>query len=126
MDPTARTQLTAADRAREGARGDGLFHDPMAELLAGQEGFALLAGMPDAARGNHTMAIRTPFFDDWLAEVARDGRRQGPGALARAAPIRARHPPQLPGRRRARVAEFRPSAKRRRGPAARDTVGWAG
>jgi methyltransferase (TIGR00027 family) len=76
MDPIARTALlTAAERARESRRPDRLFEDPLAELLAGEQGAALADAMPEASR-NRIMAIRTRFFDDWLAEVTNQGVHQ--------------------------------------------------
>jgi O-methyltransferase involved in polyketide biosynthesis len=44
LDPVARTaRWTAAERARESARPDRLFEDPLAEVLAGEPGRALAA-----------------------------------------------------------------------------------
>ncbi len=77
MDPIARTaELTAAGRARESRRADRLFDDPYAELLAGEDGLALLHDMPPGAASTRSLAIRTRFFDDWLSEVTRQGIRQ--------------------------------------------------
>ena len=77
MDPIARTALlTAADRARESRRPDRLFDDPLAEVLAGEQGGAFLDAVPREASTNRVMAIRTRFFDDWLGDVTRQGIRQ--------------------------------------------------
>ncbi|MEU3353316.1 SAM-dependent methyltransferase [Streptomyces sp. NPDC037389] len=61
LDPVARTALlTAAQRARESARADALFHDPFAEALAGPPGMALL----DAFGDTPLLSVRTRFFDE--------------------------------------------------------------
>lgn len=69
---------TAAARAREALRPVPLFTDPYAAALAGLEGPALLqqgeetvAGLDDAI-----FAIRTRFFDDYLAAATDQGIRQ--------------------------------------------------
>lgn len=67
VDPVASTALwMAAVRARESARPDRLFDDPLAEALAGPEGQRIMdemeAGMPD----NPAIPIRTRFLDDGL------------------------------------------------------------
>lgn len=60
MDALAQTaQWTAAARARESQRPDHLFEDPLAALLAGEDGFALLDAEPPEARDNPYLAIRT-------------------------------------------------------------------
>lgn len=67
FDPVALTgRLTAALRARESARSDRLFEDPLAALLAGEEGEGLLEGFGD----NEAIAVRTRFFDDALTRSA--------------------------------------------------------
>jgi len=72
LDPVARTgRLTAAMRARESARADRLFADPLAARLAGSEGEGLLGDFGDTP----AIAVRTRFFDDALT-----------GAAARSAP----------------------------------------
>lgn len=77
MDPIARTALlTAADRARESRRPDHLFEDPLAAILAGEDGFALQDSMPQGGAGSRIIAIRTRFFDDWMEEVTLQGTRQ--------------------------------------------------
>jgi len=66
----------AASRARESRRPDRLFDDPLAELLAGPDGPALLTyfhtshGSDD---GNPYLPIRTRWFDDYLAESVQPG-----------------------------------------------------
>jgi Leucine carboxyl methyltransferase len=67
-------RLTAAGRAVESRRADRLFEDPLAEALAGEEGFRLMAlwrlpGMPEE---NPTIAPRTRFYDDLVIEAVAD------------------------------------------------------
>jgi methyltransferase (TIGR00027 family) len=85
-DPISLTaRLTAAARARESLRPDRLFDDPLAAALAGSEGVALMARLEMAARPvdstepleNPYIAMRTRFFDDFLATaVAESHARQ--------------------------------------------------
>lgn len=97
IDRVAQTsRWTAAARARESARPDRLFEDPLAGALAGPAGFALLDSEPAEARDNPYIAIRTRVFDDWLRGVTGgDGPGQvvllGAGMDARA--FRLRWPP---------------------------------
>lgn len=56
----------AAERARETARPDRLFEDPLAEALAGPEGFDLMARMEAGGLDNPVFPIRTRFFDEAL------------------------------------------------------------
>ncbi|GAA3048961.1 hypothetical protein GCM10020000_31750 [Streptomyces olivoverticillatus] len=75
LDPVARTaRLTAALRARESARPDRLFDDPLAASLAGDTGRALLDEFGDVP----AIAVRTRFYDDALTRLctADDGPRQ--------------------------------------------------
>lgn len=66
LDPVAMTgRLTAAMRARETARPDRLFDDPLAATLAGGPGRALLEEMDMA--DNPTIPVRTRFYDDVLS-----------------------------------------------------------
>jgi len=65
----------AAVRAAESSRGDQLFDDPWAAVLAGNEGKAWLAGRP--AGSTITMTLRTRYFDDFLLRVSdEDGLKQ--------------------------------------------------
>lgn len=74
LDRVAQTsRWTAAARARESARPDRLFEDPLAGALAGPEGFALLDAEPTGASASPHIAIRTRVFDDWLLDVTRPG-----------------------------------------------------
>jgi methyltransferase (TIGR00027 family) len=65
---------TASARAQESQREDGLFHDPWAAALAGEEGQAWL----EQRSGNVApMIIRTRYFDDFLQRItAQNGLRQ--------------------------------------------------
>lgn len=71
----ATARWTAAERARESARADRLFSDPLAEKLAGDIGRAWISRMRGNGRfENPAVAIRTRFFDDSVAEVLDDAR----------------------------------------------------
>jgi methyltransferase (TIGR00027 family) len=73
MDPVSMTaHWMAAVRARESARPDRLFDDPLAEVLAGPEGFDLMTRMEVDLPENPTLPIRTRFFDDALARLLPD------------------------------------------------------
>ena len=65
---------TAAVRAAERARDDRLFDDPWADALAGDEGRAWIEGKRPESYA--PIAIRTRYFDDWLASVVGAGIRQ--------------------------------------------------
>ncbi len=94
IDRIAQTsRWTAAARARESARPDRLFDDPLAAALAGSEGFALLEAEPPESRDNPYLAVRTRFFDDWLVSVIGSGKARqvvllGAGMDARAFRLR--------------------------------------
>jgi methyltransferase (TIGR00027 family) len=68
----ATSLVTAAARALETDRPEGLLSDPFARELAGDEGFELLAlgatGLK-AANGTPLYVVRHRFFDDFLIEV---------------------------------------------------------
>ena len=83
LDPVAATaRWVAAERARESARPDALFTDPLADRLAGEPGRALAAWMRgDSQFESPTLPVRTRFFDD--AVLAAVGRaRARPTAVA--------------------------------------------
>ncbi len=71
---------TAAQRAQETARPDRLFDDALASALAGDEGQAALqmseAFNPGAAVTAAYVAVRTRFFDDFVAGMVDAGLRQ--------------------------------------------------
>ena len=74
----ATARLTAAGRAVESQRADRLFEDPLAEALAGKEGFRLMEQwrLPGAPRENPTIGPRTRFYDDLVIDAVADGIRQ--------------------------------------------------
>ncbi|GIF25746.1 methyltransferase (TIGR00027 family) [Actinoplanes tereljensis] len=81
LDPLARTALwTASLRAREHARPDHLFTDPLAEYLAGDEGPQIMRSFEATVQGgveDPALAVRTRFFDDAMQDIAtRYGTRQ--------------------------------------------------
>ncbi|MCB9134398.1 MAG: SAM-dependent methyltransferase [Anaerolineales bacterium] len=67
---SATAHWTASIRARESARPDALFYDPFAAALGGDKGATWLAERTD----DKVIAIvlRTRFFDDFLACLARE------------------------------------------------------
>lgn len=78
MASVAATALwMAAARARESDRPDAIFRDPLAEVLAGEDGFAVMRTMEEGLPANPTLAIRTRYFDDQVRNlVAEYGIRQ--------------------------------------------------
>ncbi len=78
VDAVATTaRWTAAHRARESKRPDRLFDDPLAELLAGQEGMAMLARAEDQSPHHALMAaylaIRTRYLDEAVLRAGEEG-----------------------------------------------------
>jgi methyltransferase (TIGR00027 family) len=77
LDPLARTALwTASMRAREHARADRLFDEPLAGLLAGYEGPRIMRSFEgEVQRGveDPALAVRTRFLDDRLQQAAELG-----------------------------------------------------
>ncbi|GHG65883.1 class I SAM-dependent methyltransferase [Streptomyces griseocarneus] len=70
LDPVAKTALlTAAMRARESARADALFHDPLAATLAGPSAMAMLETVGEVA----AIPVRTRFFDEAIGGAVGDG-----------------------------------------------------
>jgi methyltransferase (TIGR00027 family) len=63
----------AVYRARESARPDALFHDPFAQLLAGERGQAIAALMPRQARNGWPMIARTKLMDDLIMATVAQG-----------------------------------------------------
>jgi methyltransferase (TIGR00027 family) len=64
---------TALHRATESARPDALFHDPLAERLAGEQGRAIVAGVPWTDRSGFWLVARTKIIDDAIADVLAHG-----------------------------------------------------
>ncbi|GAB0102585.1 class I SAM-dependent methyltransferase [Nocardia sp. JMUB6875] len=63
----------AAYRALESARPDALFHDPLAERLAGETGKAIVAGEGSNAMAGWPLVTRTKVIDDLIAETLTEG-----------------------------------------------------
>src|ERR1700693_4839677 len=63
----------AVYRAWESARPDALFHDPLAERLAGERGRAIAAAAPARSRTGWAVITRTKLFDDLIAASLSDG-----------------------------------------------------
>ncbi|WP_077080951.1 class I SAM-dependent methyltransferase [Mycobacterium numidiamassiliense] len=64
---------TALHRATESARPDALFHDPLAERLAGEHGRAIVAGVPWQDRSGWWLVARTKIIDDAIADALTNG-----------------------------------------------------
>jgi methyltransferase (TIGR00027 family) len=64
---------TALHRATESARPDALFNDPLAGLLAGDHGRAIVAGVPRTTRNGWWLVARTKIIDDAIAEAIAAG-----------------------------------------------------
>jgi methyltransferase (TIGR00027 family) len=63
----------AVYRAQESARPDALFHDPFAQLLAGERGQAIASFMPRQARNGWPMIARTKLMDDLILAIIEQG-----------------------------------------------------
>jgi methyltransferase (TIGR00027 family) len=63
----------AVYRATESARPDALFHDPLADRLAGEGARAIVAAAPRMIRTGWWLVARTKTIDDVIAEAIRDG-----------------------------------------------------
>jgi methyltransferase (TIGR00027 family) len=93
MPPVTQTaRWAAAQRARESERVDRLFADPLAAVLAGDEGFRALE-ISEKLNPRHEqtaayIAVRVRFLDDFLLRMVSEGHRQvvllGAGMDARA------------------------------------------
>jgi methyltransferase (TIGR00027 family) len=64
---------TALHRATESARPDALFKDPLAELLAGEHGRAIVSRVPRSTRNGWWLVARTKIIDDAIADAIADG-----------------------------------------------------
>ena len=60
-------------RATESARPDALFHDLLAERLAGEQGRAIVAGVPWTDRSGFWLVARTKLIDDAIAAALAHG-----------------------------------------------------
>lgn len=87
----------AAVRARESARPDAVFRDPLAGKLAGERGRELAASMPLGSAIDYALTVRTTAIDRLLAEAFRRGARRvvNLGAGLDARPYRLQLPPSL-------------------------------
>src|SRR5262249_39094976 len=63
----------ATYRAVESARPDPLFHDELADRLAGARGRAIVAAAPRAMRNGWWLVARTKIIDDVIIEAVGDG-----------------------------------------------------
>ena len=63
----------AVYRASESARPDALFHDPHAQVLAGERGQAIAAFMPRQARNGWPLIARTKLMDDLIMATIAQG-----------------------------------------------------
>ena len=63
----------AVYRAWESARKDALFHDPYADLLAGERGRAIAAHMPRQSRNGWPLIARTRLIDDFVCAAIAQG-----------------------------------------------------
>jgi methyltransferase (TIGR00027 family) len=63
----------ATYRAVESARPDALFHDHLAERLAGERGRAIVAAAPRAIRNGWWLVARTKVIDDVIIGAIGDG-----------------------------------------------------
>jgi len=62
-----------AHRAKESARPDALFRDPLAERLAGEQGHAIIAAAPRSIRDGWWLVARTKIIDDLIAQAISQG-----------------------------------------------------
>ncbi len=71
-------KMAAAGRALESRRPDRLFDDPLAQALAGEDGFRWMQELrpPGSPAENPSIGPRTWFFDQLIIRAAGDGLRQ--------------------------------------------------
>ena len=62
-----------AHRAKESARPDALFRDPLAERLAGEQGHAIIAAAPRSIRDGWWLVARTKIIDDLITQAISEG-----------------------------------------------------
>lgn len=63
----------ATYRAVESERPDALFHDPLADRLAGKQGRAIVAALPPSIRNGWWLVARTKVIDDVIAKAIAAG-----------------------------------------------------
>ena len=92
----------ATYRAVESARPDALFHDPLADRLAGDRGRAIVAAAPRAIRNGWWLVARTKVMDDVIIDAITDGcdRVLNLAAGLDTRPYRLDLPEDFPGSRR--------------------------
>lgn len=74
IDNVSDTALwVAVYRAQESVRPDALFHDPLAERLAGERGQKIAAQMSGSRYTGWSLVIRTHIIDNLILEQVRDG-----------------------------------------------------
>ena len=68
-------KMAAAGRALESRRPDRLFDDPLAQALAGEDGFRWMQELrpPGSPAENPSIGPRTWFFDQLVTRAADDG-----------------------------------------------------
>lgn len=65
--------IIAAHRARESARPDALFHDALADRLAGDRGREFIAASPRIMRDSWPVVARTKLIDDLILDAISHG-----------------------------------------------------
>jgi methyltransferase (TIGR00027 family) len=65
--------LIAAHRASESARADALFHDALADRLAGEKGREIIAGAPRMLSDSWPVVSRTKLIDDLITDAIAHG-----------------------------------------------------
>jgi methyltransferase (TIGR00027 family) len=65
--------IIAAHRARESARPDALFHDALADRLAGDRGREFIAASPRIMRDSWPVVARTKLIDDLILDAIGHG-----------------------------------------------------
>jgi methyltransferase (TIGR00027 family) len=65
--------LIAAHRATESARPDALFHDVLADRLAGDKGRDIVTAAPRMLRNSWPVVARTKIIDDIISEAIKQG-----------------------------------------------------
>lgn len=72
-DVSDTARWVAAYRAAESQRPDALFHDPLADLVAGERGRAIVAAAPRSMRDGWSLVVRTRVIDDLIAKALAEG-----------------------------------------------------
>lgn len=72
-DVSDTARWVAVYRARESARPDALFSDPLADRLAGEQGRAIVATLPRRIRDGWWLVARTKVIDDLIEQAIAQG-----------------------------------------------------